>query len=390
METVVATRLKQELDRFRPLVYWYLTYRCNLRCKHCWINSSPSVDISTELTTDEILATIPQLKKIDPSLVILTGGEPLLRKDALAIIEAIIDQGIALSVETNGMLIQDEHVRLFRTALDQGSFVWISVSLDGGTREAHEWVRGRGSFDPTVKALYRLRTAGIPFGVQCVVNRQNFQTITDLFRLANDLDFSSRDHVLAFSIVNPIGRASEFKDSLVLTPSEYERAFQLVLSGLRGYKGRVLIKVPPATIPPWHLQYLMQDERVKFLVSCSFPSLGILPDGTLSVCVLSGADSGLVLGHLRKDSIADVVKRSIEPLRKVYENVTLTGVCADCVFKNSCRGSCRAYAYSKFGSFTGPHPLCDACEKAGMFPNIYRISYHRRLRSQVDVAWRVP
>lgn len=267
--------------------------------------------------------------------------------------------------------------------------MWISVSLDGGTREAHEWVRGRGSFDPTVKALYRLRAAGIPFGVQCVVNRQNFQTIPDLFRLANDLDFSPRDHVLAFSIVNPIGRGSEFKDNLALTPSEYEQVFQLVLGGLRGYKSEVLIKVPPAAIPPRYLQYLMQDERVKFHVSCSFPLLGILPDGTLSVCVLTRADS-LVLGHLHKDSIAEVVKRSIEPLRKDYESVTLTGVCADCVFKNSCKGSCRAYAYTKFGSFTAPYPLCEALEKAGMFPNIYRISYHRRLRSQVDVAWRAP
>ncbi len=186
------------------------------------------------------------------------------------------------------------------------------------------------------------------------MNRQNFQTIPDLFRLANNLDFSPRDHVLAFSIVNPVGRGSEFKDNLVLTPSEYERVFQLVLGGLRGYKGEVLIKVPPAAIPPRYLQHLMQDERIKFLVSCSFPLLGILPDGTLSVCALTGADGGLVLGHLRKDSIADVVKRSIEPLRKDYESITLTGVCADCVFKNSCRGSCRAYAYSKFGSFTGP------------------------------------
>ncbi len=121
METVVAERVQQGSDRFRPLVYWYLTNRCNLACKHCWVNSSPHADTSADLATDEIMATIARLKEIDPGLVILTGGEPLLRKDALAIVEAILDQGIALSVETNGMLIQDEHVRLFRTALDRGA-----------------------------------------------------------------------------------------------------------------------------------------------------------------------------------------------------------------------------------------------------------------------------
>ncbi|RIH90704.1 putative mycofactocin radical SAM maturase MftC [Calidithermus terrae] len=386
METVVAERVQQGSDRFRPLVYWYLSNRCNLTCKHCWVSSSPHADTSADLTTEEILATVAQLKEIDASLVILTGGEPLLRKDALTIIGHILEHGLALSVETNAMLIRDEHVRLFRDALDRGVFVWISVSLDGGTREAHEWIRGRGSFDPTVKALYRLRAANIPFGVQCVVNRQNFRSIPDLFRLANNLDFHPQDNILAFPIVNPVGRGSESKDDLALTPVEYEQVFQLILGGMRDYKGGVLIKVPPAAIPSRYLQYLMRDNRVKFLVSCSFPLLGILPDGTLSVCALTGADGGLVLGHLRQDSIAEVVKNSIEPLRKDYENATLTGVCADCVFRHSCKGSCRAYAYSEFGSFIGPHPLCAALEKAGMFPDVYRNSYHQRLRSRAGAA----
>jgi radical SAM protein with 4Fe4S-binding SPASM domain len=382
----LAERGQQGSERFRPLVYWYLSNRCNLSCKHCWVSSSPHADTSSDLTTEEILATVNLLKEVDASLVILTGGEPLLRKDGLTIIERILEHGLALSVETNAMLIQDEHVRLFRNGLDRGGFVWISVSLDGGTREAHEWVRGRGSFDPVVKALYRLRAANIPFGVQCVVNRQNFLSIPDLFRLAGDLDFHPRDNLLAFPIVNPVGRGSELRDDLTLTPVEYEHVFQLILGGLHGYKGGVLIKVPPAAIPSRYLQYFMRDKRVNFLVSCSFPLLGILPDGTLSVCALTGADGGLVLGHLRKDSVAEVVKNSIEPLRKDYENATLTGICADCVFRHSCKGSCRAYAYSEFGSFIGPHPLCAALEKEGLFPKIYRNSYHQRLRGQVGTA----
>jgi radical SAM protein with 4Fe4S-binding SPASM domain len=145
----------------------------------------------------------------------------------------------------------------------------------------------------------------------------------------------------------------------------------------------MLIKVPPAAIPSRYLQKLMPDKRVKFLVSCSFPLLGILPDGTLSVCALTGADGSLTLGHLKQDDLATIVAESIEPLRRNYETATLTGICSDCVFRHSCKGSCRAYAYSEFGSFIGPHPLCHALEQEGLFPNVYRESYHADLRSRV-------
>jgi len=381
VETIIAERIQHTSSRFRPQVYWYLSLRCNLACKHCWVNSSPTVDTSTDLTTEEILAAMERLKEVDPSLVIFTGGEPLMRRDARQILRAVVNQRIPFSVETNGILLREEYIDLFRDALDRGVYCWISVSLDGGTAAAHEWIRGRGSFALTMRGLRRLKAAAIPFGVQCVVNKKNLSTIPNLFEIATDLEFNTEENLLAFVVVNPIGRGELAADELSIDYEEYQRAFQLIADGLERFAGGVLIKVPPAAIPIRYLQRFMTDPKVKFLTSCSFPLLGVLPDGTLSVCALTGRDGTLELGHISRDSLVDVVRRRVEPLRQDYDRAHLTGICADCMFKHSCKGSCRAFAYSQFGSFIGAHPLCDALEKQGLFPDLYRISYHQRLRA---------
>ncbi len=375
METVIAERLVTSGAGFRPLVYWYLSFRCNLSCRHCWVNSSPYVDTST----DQILDVSSRLVEVDPKMVILTGGEPLLRRDTPQILASFIDHGFSFSVETNGLLVGERYLNLFGDALDRGLQVWISVSLDGGTAQAHEWVRGRGSFKPTLRGLRKLKDVNVPFGVQCVVNKQNLLSIPELFAIADGLDFNAEDNLLAFVVVNPIGRGARDADELTLTFDEYQYAYHLIAEGLDSFRGSVLIKVPPAAIPTRYLRKFMAHPRVKFLTSCSFPLLGILPDGTLSVCALTGKEDSLVLGDAKSDSLADVVRSRIEPLREEYENATLTGICADCVFRHSCKGSCRAFAYSEFGSFLGPHPLCDALDREGLFPDAYRGSYGQRL-----------
>lgn len=358
----------------RPLVYWYQSFRCNLACKHCWVNSSPFVDTSKDLTTEEALATVQQLKDLQPSRVVLSGGEALLRRDILDIIGALITHRIDYVIESNGILITPKLVQLVKQGIIAGVSGYFSISLDGGTREAHEWNRGRHSFHLTLKGLEKLAQAGIPCTVQCVINRKNIDSISGLFEIAEDYPNIT---TLAFAVVNPIGRGQENFDQLGLHFEDYPRIFKLIHDLLQMYQSTpfILLKVPPAVIPPRLFSAFMsylKEGRVGIMTSCSFPLLGILPDGTVTICALTREDEYLRLGNVKTDSLKRIWSSvKIQSLRQAYEEVKLTGVCANCVFNRICKGSCRAFAYDRFGSFTSPHPLCESFYKNGRFPEAY-------------------
>ncbi|MCK2020674.1 radical SAM/SPASM domain-containing protein [Peribacillus frigoritolerans] len=380
MENLIIEHVEDGSGQFRPLVYWYLSLRCNLACKHCWVESSPQADTSADLSIDEILQTIERLKEINPSMVILSGGEPLIKPGFTTIIQKLIDNGINFSVETNALTLSPLIAELFASAKERGVYCWISVSLDGGTKEAHEQIRGPGTFNRTLEGIRNLQERGVPYGVQIVINKVNIHTIPDLFQVGKQLGMESKDdNLISFAIVNPIGRGAEESDDLSLSFNDYVEAYRLIDSSLDEFDGMIMVKVPPAAIPVGYIRRLIKHPRVRFLTTCSFPLLGILPDGTLSVCALTGRDGSLKLGHLREDSFKDVIREKIEPLRTSYERAELTGICGDCVFKESCKGSCRAFAYSETGSFLGPHPLCNTLEEEGLFPNFYRLSYRDQL-----------
>src|SRR4051812_8828334 len=96
-------RILEEERRFRPSIYWYLTFRCNLACEHCSVSSSPWVDTSQDLDTGGCLQVVEQLAELNARAVLLTGGEFLIRPDSLQILKALADRGIMAGVETNGI-----------------------------------------------------------------------------------------------------------------------------------------------------------------------------------------------------------------------------------------------------------------------------------------------
>lgn len=363
---------------FRPVVYWYTSFRCNLACKHCWVSSSPDYDTSADLNTEDLLYAASRLKTIRPRTIVLSGGEVLLRKDSSELIRRLIDDRHNMAIETNGMLLRPEHIELFQEGRKRGCDIWLALSLDGGNQQSHELMRGPGSFKPTLRGLRRLRDTGIPYAIQCVVTKANLRSIGELFDLARELEFDKHQNTLSFVIVNPVGRASEYTDVLSLTWPDYVDAYRRIAEGVHDYDGQVVVKAPPAAIPSPYLQQFIKRGNVRFMTSCSFPLIGILPDGTLTVCAMTDACEELSFGNVMSADLESVVATRILPLRADYDNATLTGVCADCRFKASCKGSCRAYAYSTTGSFVGPHPLCASLDEQGLFPEVYRES--RRLK----------
>lgn len=370
---------------FRPMIYWYVTFRCNLACKHCWVNSSPTVDTSTDLTTEQMLAAVDRVAEFNPNRVVFTGGEPFVRKDFPQVLRRLNEKRIGYTIETNAMLITPEMAQIVRDARDQGIQSWCAVSLDGGTAEAHDWQRGKNSFDLTVRGIKRLVDAGVPVSVQCVINQRNVDTLQELGRKMAEVGV----YHLSFVFSNPVGRAIEYFDQLALPLEVHNRAFENIADVIKLFPGQVTVKVPPATIPPHMLERLVPpvagdfDSQVKNTTSCAFPLLGILPDGQVTICALTRDMADSNFGHVLNLSLRDIwVRKGLDELRDRYERAELTGICGDCVFKQVCKGACRAHAATDSGSYEGPYPLCAEMERQGRFPNVYRLSYRQQLTEQ--------
>lgn len=369
----------------RPVVYWYLTFRCNLACKHCWVNSSPSTSTETDLSTEELLGVVPKLKEFNAS-VILTGGEPMIRRDFPLLFEELCRNGIPTSVETNAMLVGDRIVEIARSAVDAGGLVSFAVSLDGGTAESHDWVRGRGSFRLTVNGIRKLTQAGIRVDIGCVVNRRNWDSLPQLIELAQELGVEN----VRFVLPSPIGRAEEYYDDLTVPFEQVPMALRRIADALRNYKGRVQLKIPPAMIPPeMQVEFRHRLTRsgcaVDYVTSCRFPLLGILPDGSITICALTRDEPELYFGNIRDKSLTEIWKnQALDQRRERYLRAELEGICADCVFRHECRGGCRAHAFTVFGSLEGPYPLCAEMDKRGLFPHVYRLSYLQRCRANLE------
>ena len=130
------------MDRFQShVVSWNLTKKCNLRCEHCYIEAGviERDEALDELSTEECFDVIDQLAVVNPeALLILTGGEPLLRRDVFAIAERASEKGLWPVVGTNGVFITEE---LCERLIDAG-IRGVSLSLDALDAETHDGFRG--------------------------------------------------------------------------------------------------------------------------------------------------------------------------------------------------------------------------------------------------------
>jgi radical SAM protein with 4Fe4S-binding SPASM domain len=364
----------------RPVVYWYPSFRCNLSCLHCSVNSSPTVDTSNDLTTEEAMKVVDQLKELNTGRVILSGGEILFRHDTLKILEKLIHADINVGLESNGLLFSKDLTELVHLSRKRGVKFDIAISLDGGTEETHEILRGKHTFKRTLKGMRFLADEGIDFTVQCVLNRSNIQSIPNLF--SEMVSLLPYVQYLLFTFLNPVGRGFQLEHDLGIGAADYKESYRLISEGMKTYHGKVIVKVPPAMIPPECMPKLFgEGKSAGCSTSCAFPTLGIVPNGDISICAVTRNDATVRFGNIKTDNLLDVWRRTrMDIIRRDYVRADkLTGICGDCTFKHTCKGACRAFAYDEFGDLNAPHPLCDALDKRGEFPNIYRLSYKQQM-----------
>ena len=163
----------------RPyVVSWNLTYRCNLACEHCYLDAggkplveSPAFADRSELSTEECFRVADEIAAFAPeSVTILTGGEPLLRRDILEIVRYAAGIGLWVVVGTNGVKVTAPLAGILKEAGVRG----LALSLDALDPERHDrFRRVRGAWENTVSGARVLAEAGLPFIVQTTVGAHN-------------------------------------------------------------------------------------------------------------------------------------------------------------------------------------------------------------------------
>lgn len=190
---------------------------CNLRCAHCFAGALPR---KADLTLSEMDALFAELASMGSFRLGLTGGEPLLRKDLLEIVDAATQRGLHPCLTTNGLLLD---ARLARE-LGRRDLVWVNVSLDGATRETNDALRGEGTFDAVCA---RLREVGrhMRFTLAFTITRESAHEVLACAALARELGA----HTVVFRPLYPVGVAKTRPD-LMPTFAQYTEALA-VLSG---------------------------------------------------------------------------------------------------------------------------------------------------------------
>src|SRR5215470_4864531 len=195
-------------------VSWNLTQRCNLECAHCYMSAHAGADTRGELSTEECRRVIDEIARVNPNVfLILTGGEPLLRRDIFDVAGYATDKGFTTVLGTNGVLLREPQAKLMR----ERGVLGASISLDSTDKVKHDAFRHLpGSWDGAVRATRVLADAGLDFSLHMSVTEWNVGEVPAMIDLARKLGA----RVLNFFFLVRTGRGRDLTD---IDAAAYER-----------------------------------------------------------------------------------------------------------------------------------------------------------------------
>ncbi|HEY0721048.1 MAG TPA: heme d1 biosynthesis radical SAM protein NirJ [Gammaproteobacteria bacterium] len=185
-----------------PVVIWNLVRRCNLTCKHCY-SISADKDFAGELTTTEIYTVMDDLKNFRVPVLILSGGEPLLRPDIFDISRRAKALGFYVGLSTNGTLINEKNIE----AITAARYNYVGISIDG-MRETHDRFRRKeGAFDEALRGLRLCQQKGIKVGLRFTLTQDNAAELPDILKLMDEEGIDK----LYLSHLNYAGRGNKHR-----------------------------------------------------------------------------------------------------------------------------------------------------------------------------------
>jgi len=335
------------------LVAWEVTRSCNLNCVHCRASSDRG-PYPGELGTAECMDILMQIRDTGVPIVILTGGEPLLRDDIFLLADKGTELGLRMVMATNGTLLKPETV----AALKEAGIKRVSISMDAHDAETHDRFRNvPGAFARAVEGARFLREGNLEFQINTTVTRHNKHQVDEIARMAVNLGAAA----LHLFLLVPTGRAREMV-SQEIEAEEYEK----VLTRLCDMRDEIPLHLK-ATCAPHYYRILRQEAKSRGLdVTFATHGLDAVTRGCLggtSFCFVSHDGIVQPCGYLEvpcgdlKEKVFGDIWRNSEVFGMLRDFKAYKGKCGKCRYVNVC-GGCRARAFEATGDFLEEEPLC--------------------------------
>lgn len=347
--------MKREEDVYPPpkWIAWEVTQRCNLTCIHCRCSSDESAHEGV-FSTQAAFALIDDIARITRPVLVLSGGEPLLRKDIFEIAGYATSRGFRTCMATNGLLVNSETC----TRMKRAGIQMVALSLDGPNAMVHDsFRRVDGAFASVLEAARLLKENDIPFLINSSFTRRNAAFIPDTFRLAKSLGA----HAWYMFIIVPMGRGKDLLDELISQP-QYDEILKWHYE-LESFEQEVLLR---PTCAPHYFRLCAQLSRAEGK-----------PRRMRSLALSTGAHKGCVagqticmidaFGYVHPCSYLEPVAGNVleRPFEEIWQSSELLcrlreaykGRCGVCEYRNIC-GGCRARALTMKGDILEEDPLC--------------------------------
>ncbi|MFB3817132.1 MAG: radical SAM protein [Candidatus Methylomirabilales bacterium] len=402
-----GTEAQGAVTEFLPYtVSWNLTQRCNQECAHCYLSAFPRAGSTDELTTDECIRVMDEMAAVNPDLLlILTGGEPFLRRDLFDLAGHAVQRGFTVVLGTNGFLLREKQA----AAMRQHGIRGASISLDSTDASRHDaFRRFPGSWDGAIRAAQVLSAEGLPFSLHMSVTGWNVGEVPAMIALARRLgarvlnlfflvrtgrgqdltDISAEEYerVLTFlARVQGVGPAPAEADAAPLGPpardgvpaspgGEFGRAGELLIRAkCAPFFRRILYALDPAS------------PLLRNFAEGSCPAgrhyCRIMPNGDVTACPYMP----VVAGNLRQAHFGALWRDA--PLFHDLRGGGLGGRCGACEFSRIC-GGCRCRAYASAGDYLAEDPAC-SYQPGAYGGRVIELPAHQTfgMRSEATLTW---
>ena len=355
-------QITEEKQR-RPVVVWNVTKRCNLYCSHCYAGADTE-NAPGELSTAEGKRLLDDLADYGVPVVLFSGGEPLVRDDLLELVSHADDLGIRPVLSTNGTLITPEKARRLREA----GLRYAGVSVDG-LPERNDAFRGaEGAFDAAVRGIRACLDAGLKTGLRYTITESNAEDLPGVVELLHDegvdrfcfyhLDYGGRGAGIAGADLSPAAKREAVTRVCDLTREYHERGAEIETLLVGNYADAAYL-----------VEYARRNlgEATAERVYDYLRRNGGDPTGERVADVdyqgnvhLTQFWQGYSLGNVRDRSFGAIWDDETNPLLRALRERPdrLTGRCAECRYRDVCRGASRLRALAAHDDVFAPDPQC--------------------------------
>lgn len=345
-----------------PVVIWNLIRRCNLTCKHCY-SISADIDFKGELDTGEVFAVMDDLKRFGVPVLILSGGEPLLRPDIFEISRHARGMGFYVGLSTNGTLINASNIE----AIAGVGYDYVGISIDG-TRETHDRFRRKpGAFDASMAGIRLCREHDIKVGLRFTMTEDNAAELPDMLQLMQVEDVNK----FYLSHLNYAGRGNRNRDSDVqhaITRQAMDLLFATALEHARRGDGQEFVTGNNDADGAYLIQWVRSHyPDMEGHITAKLEQWG----GNSSGVNIANIDNlgdvhpdtfwwNYSLGNVRQRPFSEIWQDTSDPIMAGLKAVPrkIKGRCGSCRYFNVCGGNTRVRALQLTGDPWAEDPAC--------------------------------